>query len=194
MLSLIISIVLFFMGLIVFIFGYISKYELVKDGYIEESNLSKVTKEKEELSLKVDEADKVLQELNKFSTYVSKELDTKHKELLFLYQMIDEKQESLAKKEKEVVKKTKKVTLDEKNEERSIKENKQKTEANEKEEHQFTTINDELKVKNILKGNQTIQEKIQALHNAGKSIDEIASTLRKGKNEIRLMIGMGKKE
>jgi len=188
--SLIISIVLFFMGLIVFVFGYIGRYELVKDGYIEESDLSKVTKEKEELSLKVDEADKVLQELNKFSTYISKELDTKHKELLFLYQMIDEKQESFTKNEKEVNKRTKKITLQEKN----IEEDKKQTETNRKEEQKFTTINEELKVKNILKSNQTMQEKVQALHCAGKSIDEIASTLRKGKNEIRLMIGVGKKE
>ena len=177
MLFLIISISLFFIGLIIFIFGYIGKYELIKEGYIETSNLSKFTKEKEEISLKIDEADKVLRELNKFSTYISKELESKHKELLFLYQLIDEKQESLKKSEV-------------KNENNVLKEEKKRIVEELKPVEITTTTQHD----NILKTCQTIQEKVQFLYRTGKSIDEIARTLNKGKNEIRLMIDMGKKE
>jgi len=55
-----------------------------------ENNLSSL-EDYEEYQSRVDEINQKILELNEYSEFAKSELDTKHKELLFLYQLINEK-------------------------------------------------------------------------------------------------------
>ncbi len=208
MIYLMISVLMFCIGLLCFVLGYIGRYELIKSGYLDQAELTNITNEKNSLDEKVEEADKILGELNKFSTYISSELEEKHKELLFLYQLISDKEEKIKKnqennKNEEIIEDkgeiVNNINIDEnKNKEKAkiaIEEFKQDMENKEDDEKtNYTTINEELKIKNILKLNKSIKEKVQLLYQEGKNIPEIAQILKKGKNEVRLMIDIEKKE
>jgi peptidoglycan hydrolase CwlO-like protein len=56
---------------------------------------------KRELQTMMNEADDLLKELNDISSYIMDEIDKKHKDLLFLYQLIEEKQKDLVETTKE---------------------------------------------------------------------------------------------
>lgn len=78
-------------GIIIIIVSFLfSKY----DHYVQEEENKKHLKRADE-RINYDEVrDKIL-ELNEYGEYLKEELDKKHKELLFLYQMILEKQKEL---------------------------------------------------------------------------------------------------
>lgn len=83
-------------GIIILIIGLI----FMKDKTSNASNKSfdKQIEMDNMLKTRINEADKMLQELSQLSSYIKSELEKKHKELLFLYQMIDEKKASSLKK------------------------------------------------------------------------------------------------
>lgn len=53
---------------------------------------SKINEIEKELMLRTQEAEEILEELNDFSIYMMRQMENKHKELILLYQLIDEKQ------------------------------------------------------------------------------------------------------
>lgn len=162
----ILSIMIFFMlsiGIIVLIIGLV----FMKDKTNKDLNLSKKkqTDMENELETQINEADKMLQELNQFSSYIKSELENKHKELLFLYQLIDEKSQHLS---------------------FSNKVNKEKVNIKQKE----TNTDNNTEASKIL--NNKNYNNILKLHNEGYNITDIAKKLKIGKGEVELILGLAK--
>lgn len=171
------SIVLFFVGVIMFVITYIHFKDLKDNGLELNEDINNIIKEKNEIKVKMEEADKTLTELNKFSTYISDQLESKHKELLFLYELIDEKQTKLKVEEENLTMKTKEI--------------------DDKIEKEMSNIKKQSKTKDtkkkiVSKPTMSVREKICNLYKTGKTIEEIAKEMKKGKGEIRLMLDVDK--
>jgi len=125
-------------------------------------------KVEKELKERIDEADQMLKELNQFSSYIQSELEKKHKELLFLYQMIEDKEKKFA-ISKDVV--TEQHSLEDFSNE--IKENENGSE-----------------VHGVL--NNKYYNSIIELYKSGKDTSSIAKELNIGKGEVELILGLSK--
>ena len=110
----------------------------------------------------------MLKELNQFSSYIQSELEKKHKELLFLYQMIEDKEKKFA-ISKDVV--TEQHSLEDFSNE--IKENENGSE-----------------VHGVL--NNKYYNSIIELYKSGKDTSSIAKELNIGKGEVELILGLSK--
>ncbi|NLP45824.1 MAG: hypothetical protein GX347_02110 [Epulopiscium sp.] len=64
---------------------------------VEVSNVLQLQKQ---LELKIQEGQDLVEEMNDFTIYMVKELENKHKELILLYQLINEKEEQMEEKSK----------------------------------------------------------------------------------------------
>ena len=135
-------------------------------------NQNKILNAEKKLKEKLDEIDKMMEELNKFANHVNDELSQKHKELLFLYQMIDEKYDSATSMP------TYKVNARD-------------------EEVQKKNIEIEKVEEPIAKPEKKTQSggysDIYSLHEDGKSVDEIAKELNIGKGEVKLLLELTQK-
>jgi hypothetical protein len=117
----------------------------------------------------INEVNNKILELNDYSNFIKKELNDKHKELLFLYQLINEKETNI-----------KKIAED----------NLYKEEIKNKEP---ITIFDDLpldeSVDNKIKDQNN---QILSLYKEGYNITEIAKALNVGKGEIKLILDLYK--
>ncbi|NLM13141.1 MAG: hypothetical protein GX209_05305 [Epulopiscium sp.] len=120
-------------------------------------------KVEKELKERIDEADQMLKELNQFSSYIQSELEKKHKELLFLYQLVEEKEKKLA------------VFKGEENyaPSNNTKEKKEK-----------------LEVHRVL--NNKYYNSVIDLYKSGKDTSSIAKELNIGKGEVELILGLSR--
>lgn len=91
--------IMFFISVIVGIILIIISLVLNKETKKEEINfnLSEINKKQDELLKVIDEADSAIEQLNNISKNILEEQQDKYKELLYLYQIIDEKKEELSK-------------------------------------------------------------------------------------------------
>lgn len=91
--------IMFFISVIVGIILIIISLVLNKETKKEEINfnLSEINKKQDELLKVIDEADNAIEQLNNISKNILEEQQDKYKELLYLYQIIDEKKEELSK-------------------------------------------------------------------------------------------------
>lgn len=88
----VILIIFFAVGLFLMIFMFLklrSDDDPSKTSFLETGNSIKA------INSSIDEAEKVIEELNKFSASVLNEINAKHQELLFIYNLIDEKKAEL---------------------------------------------------------------------------------------------------
>ncbi|WP_341877216.1 DUF6115 domain-containing protein [Defluviitalea saccharophila] len=120
-------------------------------------------KVEKELKERIDEADQMLKELNQFSSYIQSELEKKHKELLFLYQLIEEKEKKLA-----------------------------ISNGGELQDYlsDIKEKKEELEVHNIL--NNKYYNSIIELYKSGKDTASIAKELNIGKGEVELILGLAR--
>ena len=182
-----------------------------------------VSEKKSELNDLIDEADKMIKELHSFSDYIIKELETKHKELLFLYQLVEEKQkqvyneQSFERKQPEVEKPKVNPIINPSATYSSIAPaiqayNNNLTEVQGSIENDavdeesleqimkqfFSEKNIEVQKENVEEEPQKLEEednvaKIMRMYQQGYEIQDIAEKLRMGKGEIQLIIQLNKK-
>lgn len=114
-----------------------------------------------------------IKSLNEYSSLVLEEIEKKHKELLFMYQLISDKEKSLDKKSTIVF--------------------------NESIKNINTTLEKTKNEKNDIKQTSTIDKekfnynnKILELHNKGLSVKDIAKKLKLGIGEVKLVIDLFK--
>jgi len=140
--------------------------------YIEKKESDKREK-KQDLQISYEEIrDKIL-ELNEYGEFLKNELDTKHKELLFLYQMISEKQKEL-KPRNQIPTQGKPVTIN--------------------------SIDDKVDVGDMydvkegtkLSDNHSQNKKIINLSLAGYNSNDIAKKLNIGKGQVELVLKLYK--
>jgi predicted transcriptional regulator len=136
--------------------------------YIDEkhnNNVSKTIEDYEEYQLRINEVSNKFAELNEYSEFIKKELEEKHKELLFLYHLTNEKAKM----------------LDSGDEEQSFLENTSRDTIDVNGVY-FEEINS-IKETNI---------KILELANQGYKIRDIAKLLDIGQGEVRLVLNLFK--
>ena len=151
-------------GAIVLVIGLIFMKDKSESNY----DLMMIDKQiniEQELKARIEEADQMLQELNQFSSYIKSELETKHRELLFLYQLIEEKEKFF-------------VPL--------------KTEEN---NDNYVNVKDKDKDRDLqaftILNNKNYNSIIE-LYKAGKDTVSIAKQLNIGKGEVELILGLAK--
>lgn len=96
-------------GVIILITGLL----FMKEKNNKDSTSKRETDLENKLETQINEADNMLQELNNFSSFVKSELDNKYKELLFLYQLIEEKNQDLSNTNANTSNKKSKDSIDE---------------------------------------------------------------------------------
>lgn len=170
-----IVIVLILIGIIFIILSFIikDKSRKIEDTKIEDKPIQEIisiNRENDNVDFGKDEiiqeiSNKIL-ELNDYSSFIKKELNDKHKELLFLYQLICEKEKN--------IKKLSNIN--------SInKENVVETISN---GNEITDEDNTLGSENVENKNHKIIE----LHNKGYSITDIAKVMALGKGEVKLIL------
>lgn len=117
--------------------------------------------------------DKIL-ELNEYAEFIKSEIEKKHKELLFLYQMVAEKEKSISPKEELTYKEIEKKEITKLDE--TINKNLENEDNKEIEEKEVYNIN----------------IKIIELSNKGYGITEIAQILNIGQGEVKLVLDLYK--
>lgn len=170
----------------------------------EETNL--LDNKQDETKALIQQVDKMIQELNGFSESIIQEIESKHKELLFMYQLIDGKHKELQGLYDKI---------------HAISENKDQTKIkaedvqpsisqhgniNEKDLQQLMekffleqqasakmNSNHKSKKVDINDSNLSKKDKVIYLYNEGKSIEEIANSLHIGKGETQLIIELGRR-
>lgn len=124
--------------------------------------------------------------VSEYSEQILEKINRNHEEVVFLYNMLSEKEKELKSAMKDIVT-SKKIAQD-------IMEDKHKEEKNKTvQEKEITTETSELFVLNDSNTNNNAQ--ILSLHNRGKSIVEISKLLGLGQGEVKLVIDLfrGKK-
>ena len=155
------------------------------------------------LENKLGDADKMMGELDKFSKYVTNEMQDKYKEMMFLYQMIDDKEKAVKKEAKETNDQKVKNELAQ----AEIKKDKAEREEAIRREQKKNAVNS---FYNNAGNNKDVSSKAESkapmmvakssfnnvvyMYESGKSVEEIAKALGKGKGEIRLMLDLMGKE
>lgn len=165
-------------GIIIIIVSFLfSKY----DHYVEEEEYKRHNKAKDE-RIDYDEVrDKIL-ELNEYGEYLKDELDKKHKELLFLYQMILEKQ-----KEFQIDSLERQVGVSSLVGEENTSSNHQVLKENSNSEHNVDDLD-------LMNKDQKINynKEILDLSLAGYKKHEIAKKLKIGQGQVELVLNLYK--
>lgn len=125
-------------------------------------------KKEEALEKAMDEADVMIQEMNRFSEHIINEIENKHRELLFLYQLIDEKHQQVREMygQKETFKKDSRKNGD---------------------------LMPQIDEKNMspIEKNPRYQE-IRKMYEQGISISQIAKQMNIGQGEVQVILELGK--
>lgn len=199
----IIAIVLIVIGIIVFAVSFF--YLDLKDKYQEKehnkSNLSNLALEKQEDEL-IDIANEKLTAINEYYTYVMEEIEKKHKELLFLYHMVSEKDNEIKQNAEHIGSKINEIFTEK---EKAFKNNKKdsvgvqstsqaaefyKIQQESEQASSKRIISEDVKSSNKESNSQTINNNdiILDLYGQGCSINEIATKLGIGLGEVKLVI------
>lgn len=124
-----------------------------------------ITFDKEQV---MEEISNKILELNDYSSFIKQELNDKHKELLFLYQLISEKEKNI-----------KKLS------------NLKNIRKEEKPQHVINNPVDKLESNNISDNIKDNNDEIHNLHRKGYSITDIAKVKGLGKGEVKLILELG---
>lgn len=125
------------------------------------------------------EVNQKILELNDYASFIKKEISDQHKELLFLYQLITEKEKNFKSKANNVALSGSKPVIHKQDNRQGIKQVEQTSQDNVK---QLTTLNDMIVERN---------KEIFDLYKQGLSITEIAKGLNIGKGEVKLILDLG---
>ncbi len=154
-------------GIIIIIVSFVlTKYERF---IIEEEN--KKLEKRQDDQIDYDEVRNKILELNEYGEYLKAELDKKHKELLFLYQMIIEKQ--------------KEIQIDKLEQQVGIS-NADNNYSNKK------TYKDEIAKNEVKSRKINYNKEILDMSLAGYSPEEVARKLKIGKGQVELVLNLYK--
>ncbi len=154
-------------GIIIIIVSFVlTKYERF---IIEEEN--KKLEKRQDDQIDYDEVRNKILELNEYGEYLKAELDKKHKELLFLYQMIIEKQ--------------KEIQIDKLEQQVGIS-NADNNYSNKK------TYKDEIAKNEVKSRKINYNKEILDMSLAGYSSEEVARKLKIGKGQVELVLNLYK--
>lgn len=210
------SLIIFISGTFILIYGIFFAPTEEEEKMIDSSmDFSKMDELLNNLENKLGDADKMILELDKFSEYVTKEMQEKYKEMMFLYQMIDDKTKAAEKEAKEA--KEMKAKVEEREKELKKEEDRR---ALEEARRMQLLKNEEIK-RNAVKSFYTSSNGLNVMpeisiakketvspvmvakssfddvvymYENGKDVEDIAKTLGKGKGEVRLMLDLMGKE
>lgn len=194
------SLIIFLAGAFILIYGIFfaptEEEEKMIDNSMDFSSMERILTG---LENKLGDADKMMGELDKFSKYVTNEMQDKYKEMMFLYQMIDDKEKAVKKEAKETNDQKVKNELAQ----AEIKKDKEEREEAYRREQKKNAVNS---FYNNVGLNKSAEAKAEAkapmmvakssfnevvyMYESGKSVEEIAKALGKGKGEIRLMLDL----
>ncbi|MCQ2911863.1 MAG: hypothetical protein MJ244_06695 [Clostridia bacterium] len=202
------SLIIFLCGIFILVYGLFFAPTEEEEKLINSSlDISGVDEILTKLENKLQESDKMMAELDKFSEYVTNEMQDKYKEMMFLYQMVEEKEKNIKKENDE--NKLLKIEVEEKKKElRKEQETKAMEDARRRQVSNFTKnnikafytpqdnqmINNQRKEKAPVMVAKSSFDDVVYMYENGKNVDDIAKTLGKGKNEIRLMLEIMGKE
>lgn len=202
------SLIIFLSGTFIFIYGLFfaptEEEEKLLNNSMDDTSLDELLTK---LENKIGDADKILGEMDKFSEYITTEMQDKYKEMLYLYQMIDDKEKNIKKESDET--KLMKIQVEEKK--KQLEQDKERKAFEDAKRRQAKSADDLTNTYKAFYSPNTIaaenkKEKapvmvakssfddVVYMYENGKDIDEIAKTLNKGKGEIRLMLDLMGKE
>ncbi|WP_273325037.1 DUF6115 domain-containing protein [Vallitalea guaymasensis] len=116
----------------------------------------------------MEEISNKILELNDYSSFIKQELNDKHKELLFLYQLINEKEKNM-----------KKLS------------NINNIKKEEKHQQVIVDTPKQLDSKNISNDIRDKNDEIHNLHRNGYSVTDIAKVMGLGRGEVKLILELG---
>lgn len=167
----IILVVLIFIGFGLIIFSVLKKEEKFQ------INIDEAKAIQEALEASIEDADNAISELNGLCSNAFEEFEEKYQELLFLYQMIQDKKEENSFYSKEKNSAEKEIVVEKNNTSSNKKSATNKKIVDKPKKTNYTNP----KLKDILK-----------LQNQGLSIAEIAKKLNMGQGEVKLIAELGK--
>ncbi|WP_058485181.1 DUF6115 domain-containing protein [Defluviitalea phaphyphila] len=179
-------------GIIMLIIGiFFIKEKQNINAYLIDDKQEEIDKQ---LNDKIEEADKMLQELNEFSSYLKSDVEKKYKELLFLYQLIDEKEKNISNlyylENQKVVSDVDKIEENiQEDIEEDIKKNKDNIETN-LEKNNKENMGENTQESMIL--NNKNYDNIIKLYKRGVNPTDIAKELDIGKGEVELVLSLTK--
>lgn len=144
---------------------------------IEMNQLDSTTEKQNELIKVIEDADDAIEQLNSVSKSIFEEQEQKYQELLYLYQIIDDKKQELLNVFDKVTSVEFKENLNE-----DIK----------KESFKVTDINNKKDENNFVATNSKHNEIID-LYNSGHTVTQIAQQLNIGQGEVSLIIKLNKR-
>lgn len=194
------SLIIFLAGAFILIYGIFfaptEEEEKMIDNSMDFSSMERILSG---LENKLGDADKMMGELDKFSKYVTNEMQDKYKEMMFLYQMIDDKEKAVKKEAKETNDQKVKNELAQ----AEIKKDKEEREEAYRREQKKNAVNSFYNNAGLNKSAESKAEakapmmvakssfnEVVYMYESGKSVEEIAKALGKGKGEIRLMLDL----
>lgn len=194
------SLIIFLCGAFILIYGIFfaptEEEEKMIDNSLDISSMERILSG---LENKLGDADKMMGELDKFSKYVTNEMQDKYKEMMFLYQMIDDKEKAVKKEAAETNDQKVKNELvqaeikkDKAEREEAIRREQKKNAVNSF--YSNSGNNKDASAKAEAKAPMMVAKSsfndVVYMYESGKSVEEIAKALGKGKGEIRLMLDL----
>ena len=177
--------------------GIISGFALLMYGaFFLKDDAAGNTKALEKIQMSVEEADNTLSNINSVSSLIISEIDMKYKELLFLYQMLEERKKELLDHSHEQAEQNvhagewQDYEYDSEESDAGFGRNEERT-PNYKSDLEIMEIGrkmDEVRRFPKLQNQNAILE----LHSKGRDITDIAKELAIGKGEVRLILGLNK--
>lgn len=201
----IMSLIIFLSGMFILAYGLIfaptDEEEKMLDSSLNMDGLENVIKG---LENKLADADKMIAEMDKFSEYVTNEMQEKYKEMMLLYQMIEDK-EKKTKKEADEAKLMKIEIEEKKNELKKEQDRKNYDDAKRRQSASVESFKSfytpsEKSITHNQKEKQPVMvakssfDDVVYMYENGKDVEDIAKALGKGKGEIRLMLDLMGKE
>jgi DNA-binding NarL/FixJ family response regulator len=166
-----ITITLVIIGLILIVWSF-----FIGDNEKNPNNINEL-EDYEEFKSRVEDINQKILDLNEYSEFAKSELDSKHRELLFLYQLINEKQKEIAQNGAESINKN--IFINDKvNDNKKIQDYKKSVKSTDAE-----LIAGELDSENHNK-------RIIELSEQGYSISEIAKLLDIGQGQVKLVLNL----
>ncbi len=136
-----------------------------------QSDNDSTTEKQNELIKVIDDADDAIEQLNSISKSIFEEQEQKYQELLYLYQIIDNKKQELLN-----------IKLPSTVSENSLNKN-----------IKYDSKADDVKNIKLSFPSNPIHNKIVSLYNSGKSVTQIAQQLNIGQGEVELVLELNKR-
>jgi DNA-binding NarL/FixJ family response regulator len=184
--------ILIIIGMIIIFLAFTLNKDHTKEGNYSSIELDKMSlfeQKNADLVTTVQEADDAIEQLNSLSNHIFEKQEQKYQELLYLYQMIDEKKQELLDIQKDTVNlNVKKNTLEDDN---SIEiQELEKGMVDSSASMKFDELG---KSKDEVSTKMTKNEQILRLKDQGLSVTQIAKQLNIGQGEVSLVLELKRK-